>query len=109
RRRKMNWETITGSKLVQDIGWTLIDSIWQIGAIALVLYLVLVLFRKTSSNFRYAMSVIALMLSFLIPAGTFVSRMQARTDTNSVVQNMNVKTGHIDPNLDVDRLGGPAG
>ena len=32
----MNWEIFIESKLVQDLGWTLIHSVWQIALISAV-------------------------------------------------------------------------
>src|SRR5438067_2550888 len=105
----MNLETIADSRLVQDLGWTLLDSVWQIAAISLLLYVFLALFRRSSSNFRYLLCVSALVLSFLIPAITFISRTQSKAGTVSVTQSSNFKTGVLDRENADDSVSGPVG
>ena len=75
----MSWEIILESKMVENLGWTLLNSIWQIGVISLGLFLLLALTRRSSPNLRYALSVSALFLAFLAPVFTFVSRAQEST------------------------------
>lgn len=65
----MNWEILTRSQLVENLGWTLLHSVWQIALIALVLFLLLRVLRKFSANARYVVSVFALVL----PVLTFVN------------------------------------
>ena len=51
----MNWEIFTNSKLVENIGWTLLHSFWQIAFAALLLFLLLRVFRQCALsrlNFR---------------------------------------------------------
>lgn len=68
----MNWEIFIESKLVQDLGWTLIHSVWQIALISAVLFLALKAFTKLSAEARYLLSVSALVLAFILPAMTFI-------------------------------------
>jgi len=68
----MNWEIFIESKLVQDLGWTLIHSVWQIALISAVLFLALKAFTKLSADVRYVLSVSALVLAFILPAMTFI-------------------------------------
>ena len=68
----MNWEIFIESKLVQDLGWTLIHSVWQIALISAVFSLALKAFTKLSAEMRYVLSVSALVLAFVLPAMTFV-------------------------------------
>jgi beta-lactamase regulating signal transducer with metallopeptidase domain/peptidoglycan/xylan/chitin deacetylase (PgdA/CDA1 family) len=68
----MNWEIFIESKLVQDLGWTLIHSVWQIGLISAVLFVALKAFTKLSAEVRYILSVSALVLAFILPAMTFI-------------------------------------
>lgn len=68
----MNWEIFIESKLVQDLGWTLIHSIWQIALISAVLFAAMKSFTKLSAETRYLLSVSALLLSFAMPAMTFI-------------------------------------
>ncbi len=41
------------SKLVENIGWTLLHSLWQIALIAFVLFILLKILRGFSANVRY--------------------------------------------------------
>lgn len=68
----MNWEIFIESKLVQDLGWTLIHSVWQIALVSAVLFAAMKSFTKLSAETRYLLSVSALLLSFALPALTFV-------------------------------------
>jgi beta-lactamase regulating signal transducer with metallopeptidase domain/peptidoglycan/xylan/chitin deacetylase (PgdA/CDA1 family) len=68
----MNWEIFIESKLVQDLGWTLIHSVWQIALILAVLFLALKVFTKLSADARYLLSVSALVLAFILPVMTFM-------------------------------------
>jgi beta-lactamase regulating signal transducer with metallopeptidase domain/peptidoglycan/xylan/chitin deacetylase (PgdA/CDA1 family) len=68
----MNWEIFAGSKLVENLGWTLIHSIWQIALIGAILFALLRLLTSLSANARHILAVSALALSFLIPVITFV-------------------------------------
>jgi len=68
----MNWETFIASKIVADLGWTLVNSIWQIGLVAALLLLTLRIFRTRSANFRYVASVTALLVSVALPVITYI-------------------------------------
>ena len=67
----MNLQALTGSNLIENLGWTLLHSAWQIAIVALVLFLILRLFVNASANVRYATSVAALVLAVSLPALTF--------------------------------------
>ena len=56
----MNWEIFISSKLVANLGWTLLYSLWQIALIAVVLFALLKILRGFSANIRYLISVSAL-------------------------------------------------
>ncbi|MDQ3129374.1 MAG: hypothetical protein M3Q99_01270 [Acidobacteriota bacterium] len=68
----MNFETLMNSKLVENTGWTLAHSVWQIALVALVLFFVLRVLRESSANARYLAAVFALVLATLLPVVTFV-------------------------------------
>ena len=68
----MNLEILTNSKIVENLGWTLLHSIWQIGLVALVLFFILRLSKNFSANARYSFAVSALILTLLLPLATFV-------------------------------------
>jgi beta-lactamase regulating signal transducer with metallopeptidase domain len=79
----MNWEIFTNSKLVENIGWTLLHSFWQIAFAALVLLLFLrVILHSASANARYLAAVFALCISFILPVVTFVQLASANSPTN---------------------------
>lgn len=60
------------SWIIENMGWTLLHSLWQISFVAAVLFCVLRIFRDFSANLRYLISVSALCLSFILPLVTFV-------------------------------------
>jgi beta-lactamase regulating signal transducer with metallopeptidase domain len=68
----MNWEILINSKLVENLGWTLVHSIWQIALIAVALFFVLRILRGFSANIRYIAAVSALALAAILPVFTFV-------------------------------------
>ena len=68
----MNWETLANSELVENLGITLVHSLWQIALVAFVLFSLLRITKKCSANFRYLISVFALVVSFVLPVVTFV-------------------------------------
>lgn len=68
----MNFEILRNSPLVENLGWTLVHSIWQIGLIALVLFLILRVFKNLSANARYLSAVSALAFTLILPLSTFV-------------------------------------
>ena len=65
-------ENLANSQLIENLGWTLLHSVWQIAFVALWLFLALRVFAKSSANSRYLVSLFALCLAFLIPLTTFV-------------------------------------
>lgn len=65
--------SITYAKLVEALGWTLLHSVWQIALAAFILFLLLRALRNFSASARYAVSVFALTLAFVLPIATFVS------------------------------------
>jgi beta-lactamase regulating signal transducer with metallopeptidase domain len=68
----MNWEILTNSKLIENLGWTLVHSVWQIVLIAFILFLVLQISNKHSANARYLFAVATLGFAFVLPLATFV-------------------------------------
>ncbi|HEV7644882.1 MAG TPA: M56 family metallopeptidase [Pyrinomonadaceae bacterium] len=57
---------------IENLGWALLHSIWQIAAAAFFLLAVLRLSSGASARFRYAVSVFILGLAFLLPVTTFI-------------------------------------
>ncbi|HEY0428194.1 MAG TPA: M56 family metallopeptidase [Pyrinomonadaceae bacterium] len=69
----MSWEILTNSSFVENLGWTLLHSIWQIALVALLLFLLLRALRPSSANARYLISLFALALALVLPILTFVN------------------------------------
>lgn len=67
----MNREIFRNSSLVENLGWTLVHSIWQIGLIALVLFFALRFLKKSPANTRYLLAVSAMILTLILPLATF--------------------------------------
>ena len=65
------FEALLNSLLAQSLGWTIVHSLWQAGAVAFVLWLVLKLFKNSSSQWKYTAGVVALIGLVLISTLTF--------------------------------------
>jgi beta-lactamase regulating signal transducer with metallopeptidase domain len=68
----MNWEILANSKLIENLGWTLVHSLWEIALVAFVLFPALRILRGFSANARYAAAVSALALASILPVITFI-------------------------------------
>jgi hypothetical protein len=68
----MNRENLIDSTLIENLGWTLVHSVWQIALVALVLFLTLRVFKNFSANARYLFAVFALASMLVLPLATFV-------------------------------------
>jgi beta-lactamase regulating signal transducer with metallopeptidase domain len=64
---------ILQSSIIENLGWTLLHSVWQIALIAFVLFLALRLTQNFSANFRCLLSVFALVFALVLSAATFIS------------------------------------
>ena len=78
----MNWNEITNNIIIENMGWTLFHSVWQIALIAFILFLLLRILAKFSANVRYAVSVFALAFALIVPAATFV-KLSANSSANA--------------------------
>ena len=58
--------------IIENLGWTLLHSLWQIVFVSIVLFSALRVLRDFSASLRYAVSVSALILSLILPVATFV-------------------------------------
>ncbi|HEY0405941.1 MAG TPA: M56 family metallopeptidase, partial [Pyrinomonadaceae bacterium] len=65
------WETILRQPVVQALGWTLLHSLWQGTAAALLLAGLLRLLRRSAATVRYAAACAALLLMLLLPIVAF--------------------------------------
>ena len=77
----MNFENFINTKIVENLGWTLLHSTWQIALIAFVLFVLLKIFRASSANFRYFLAVFALGLAVVLSVVTF-SRLTINSNLN---------------------------
>lgn len=68
----MNLQISINSNLVENLGWTLLHSFWQIALIAFILFLLLRTLRGFSANARYLASIFVLALALVLPVATFV-------------------------------------
>ena len=68
----MNLQTLLGSQIVETLGWTLINSLWQIALVAGLLFVILRFARTSAPDLRYGLSVGALVISLTLPVVTFV-------------------------------------
>ncbi len=82
-------ETLANSQLIENLGWTLLHSVWQIAFVALWLFSALRVFAKSSANARYTVSLFALLLALVLPTLTFVwlSQNSSEIKQNSVASN----------------------
>ena len=63
--------SIMSPELTEALGWTLLHSLWQGAAIAILISLVLILFSKYSANTRYWLSLTGLIILFVSTISTF--------------------------------------
>lgn len=68
----MSYEILFDAQLIENLGRTILHSIWQIALVASLLFLCLTVFRRFSAGVRYSISVGALALAVLLPVLTFV-------------------------------------
>src|SRR4051794_13379918 len=64
---------------IELVGWTLINSVWQGGAIAVLLLATLRLMRHSGPSARYAVSIVALGAMIVIPVATTTVRREQRS------------------------------
>jgi len=64
-------ESILSQQIVEKLGWTLIHFVWQGAAVAILAAVVLKLLRKASSNLRYVVACMALVVIVILPVVTF--------------------------------------
>jgi beta-lactamase regulating signal transducer with metallopeptidase domain len=62
---------LEGSATLQNLGWALAHSVWQLAAVALALACGLALLREASAHARYCAACVALFAMLALPAATF--------------------------------------
>ena len=63
--------SILSQGLIKAFGWTLIHSVWQGALIALIFALLLVVMRKFTSQSRYYVATLALLVVLVVSVVTF--------------------------------------
>ena len=58
------------SRFAQALGWTLVNSIWEIAAVAVLAAMVLWMGKRSSAGVRYAIACASLALMLAAPAAT---------------------------------------
>jgi beta-lactamase regulating signal transducer with metallopeptidase domain/peptidoglycan/xylan/chitin deacetylase (PgdA/CDA1 family) len=79
----MNLEFLINSSVIENLGWTLAHSLWQISAIAALCFLGLKAARNANANFRYLLACTALFLTLCLPAATFLWFANAPAETTA--------------------------
>lgn len=72
----MNVETLIQHPIFDALAWTLIHSLWQAAAVAIVVGLLFKLFESASPGLRYNVAVIGLILVPIISVATFIYLIQ---------------------------------
>jgi beta-lactamase regulating signal transducer with metallopeptidase domain/peptidoglycan/xylan/chitin deacetylase (PgdA/CDA1 family) len=68
----MNLNSFAGAHIIEQFGWTLIHSVWQIALVSISLAAALKLLRNASANVRYSACLAAMLIAAALPAVTFV-------------------------------------
>jgi beta-lactamase regulating signal transducer with metallopeptidase domain len=66
-----NLQTVLDNTLLQNLGWTLVHSTWQLAAVAVALAFVLALLADSSARSRYCAACLALLSMLALPVATF--------------------------------------
>lgn len=80
----MNWQLLNNQTFAENIGWTLVHSLWQISLVAFLLLVSLKILKNSSSNLRYLLCVSALFLTLAMPVATFFSFPANETRTENI-------------------------
>jgi beta-lactamase regulating signal transducer with metallopeptidase domain len=67
----MNLEALLSERLVERLGWTLVQFVWQGALVAVVLVMALVVLRRHSAAMRYVAACMGLLLMAILPVATF--------------------------------------
>ncbi|MBX7170644.1 MAG: hypothetical protein K1X72_06770 [Pyrinomonadaceae bacterium] len=95
------------SWVIENLGLTLLHSLWQIAFVAVILIAALRVLRESSANFRYFASVSALCLSLILPIATFLylSGNTSNSAITAVTQTSpNVRIEQSIPNLKTENF-----
>ena len=90
-------EKILTPQLIDALGWTLLHSLWQAAAFAILLVLMLIAMKRYSAQARYIISVSMLSAFFITVAITFVNQWTLATELHQVSVSEGVTT--IEPQI----------
>src|SRR5690606_20846357 len=77
KRKIMDFtQLFIGEKYLEAIGWTLAHSVWQIALISLLLWLIVQVIPRKSSQWRYATAFAALIFIFVASCWTFLYQLE---------------------------------
>lgn len=77
------------TQLIENLGWTLVHSVWQFALVAAGLWVILRLVRVEAVNKRYVISVCAMALAAALPVGTYLQ--------------VSMSAGAVDPAPQIER------
>ncbi len=81
----------SSNEIVHALGWTILHSVWQIALVAILLSILMIILKKSSSSIRYCVSVVALFVTFLIAVITFINEYSGyNEDDITIVQELNL-------------------
>jgi beta-lactamase regulating signal transducer with metallopeptidase domain len=76
------------SAILQNLGWTLVHSIWQLASVALALVVALAVLRDASARARYCAACVALFAMLALPLATFFA-LNSRSESLASIQRAN--------------------
>ena len=90
----MNYlNTIFTNDFIRALGWTIIHSLWQAAIVAIILGLILLALKRSSSATRYYISTGAMLTVLLLAVITFFSEYSNAHKTETAVQNVQQTSG----------------
>src|SRR5690606_12201797 len=99
KRKIMDFtQLFIGEKYLEAIGWTLAHSVWQIALISVLLWLIVQVIPRKSSQWRYVTAFAALIFIFVASCWTFIYQLdhfEKDIPAISPSQNVNVEKTFI--------------
>jgi len=77
-------EGIFPERVLDALGWTIVHSLWQGALLALILAVIIIMLRRSSSRIRYLAGSIGLVLMLLLAIGTFFLQVNANSGSRSL-------------------------
>jgi beta-lactamase regulating signal transducer with metallopeptidase domain len=82
-------------EIIEAVGWTIVHSLWQSIAVALILLLLLVSLRQRSAQIKYFISFVSLIAVLIGSAVTFYKAYQHATEKKEIAEKMVSTPGYI--------------